>query len=92
MTGWNVEPMAVISTAHLPEDECTRADAGIQRGDLPLPGLAREESFIVSVVGETLDGFPVLNRVLCAAREEGFDWLMFDRDAPTVPGLPKFDW
>lgn len=92
--------VVTLSTSHM-----TRADdeaLGRNGYDIQLPmGVAcHDYGYIVSTnadnEGDEDERARYLSReliqVLDWARETGFRWFEFDRDAPCVDGLPTFEW
>jgi hypothetical protein len=95
-----IERTAVVSTAHLPEH--------LGMGDItsltPIAAEQLEDGFLVYVGSEeaapSLDDaedeerndVAIVLAVLDVARAAGCRWVRFDRDAPTVAGLPTWEW
>lgn len=83
------ERMAVLSTAHLSEEAGTSINDLID--NLGLIGMHREEGALASTTN-TETPHASLNICLSTARKQGYDWVLFDRDAPLVDGLPTYEW
>lgn len=84
-----IEPMLVLSTAHLDEQTCngwlrTAAIAVYEKADygwfIPVP-----EDEPESAPADLVACFALARSLHC-------DWLMFDRDADTHPILPVHEW
>lgn len=80
-----MEPMAVISTAHLLPDTMTWIEQG-GYGSACHPNEYGAFLYVGQDDGE--DTPPDLAAVLAAARAEGVVWVKFDADASTLDGLP----
>ena len=84
-----IAKMLVLSTGHLTADTCVYRCHGLigayEKG---------EYGWFVHVEGTaSLDEIPEdLAACLAFAIIEGCEWIMFDRDGPTVPELPTYDW
>jgi hypothetical protein len=89
----NTRRMLDISTAHISQETCDAATAKAITWANTGP---TEFGFIVYVHDERDDEtFNDLWDVIEFARAWGFEYVMFDRDAPHLPegsGLPVFDW
>ncbi|MGI1188744.1 hypothetical protein ACRCRN_32255 [Pseudomonas aeruginosa] len=85
--------MPVISTAHL--DEGT-AQLLFDRGDLCNWATVApyQEGFFVRFIDECHDQMPQCAKDvhLWLKREQLNGWVRFDRDWPTVEGLPAYEW
>lgn len=98
--------LAVVSTAHLPPSDLAAIEALLAlpvddrgRRSLELHGIAVE----AHACGFFLDTVAVLEderapevsthlwAILAAAEHAGCDWVLFDRDEPVDPDLPRFD-
>lgn len=84
-----IEPMLVLSTAHIAETTCNLflpeySGPAWRKGDY---------GWFVYVVEDDDRDLPT-DLVACftLAREKGAFWIMFDRDAPTLSALPTHDW
>ena len=86
-----IAKMLVLSTAHLTEATCNSYLPGwdgpaYQKGDygwfVPMFDHFRE----------CVDGADDLRACMEKAAALGCEWLMFDRDADQVDGLPVYDW
>ncbi len=82
------ETLAVISTGHITQDE---AQALTEGGAQDLNGMQREEGWMLST-RRAPEGYACLSYVLGYLKAQGFDWVLFDRDAECVPDLPTFEW
>ncbi|CAM3784743.1 hypothetical protein VRRI112168_00300 [Vreelandella rituensis] len=94
-----IEPMLVLSTGHLPENE----GSSNLHDSLPnrilddkLGGLIRDKSFMINTLvtehSDKLRHFPVAYSILSRARRGGIVWVMFDADGDFMDGLPTYDW
>jgi len=85
-----VEPMAIVSTAHLPPQEASEIiPAKIKRRELI--GMEREEGFLLCT--NQLDpDLVVMSSLLGFFKGRGFNWVMFDCDADMVDDLPEYEW
>lgn len=90
------EPMVVLSTAHLPEQEATHVEPALEAG--AFSGMRRDEGFLIhtGLGGERQRGrqseFPAMRRLCEEAAEAGVAWLLFDCDGPVLEGLPTYSW
>ena len=90
MTDTNIEQskMAIISTAHLTEN-CAKKISDS-------PSIATNEyCFFISTFDEqTQSKLYGQSLVDCVTylRDQGFDYICFDRDANTISFLPEYDW
>lgn len=86
--------MLVLSTAHVSEKTCSAAE----RGEiLWAMTSAAPFGFLSSIHEERVsEGADDLWDVLQFAHRHGYDYVLFDRDAPSLnpalTGLPVFDW
>lgn len=94
-TSQAIRLIADISTAHLSEADAQRLTAG----DTPtgLRVMDDEYGFLVAVppAGDEahLSRLPTtLHQCLSWAREQDAAFVLFDRDADPVEGLPTYDW
>lgn len=89
----NTRRMLDISTAHVTQATCDAATAKAISWANTGP---TEFGFVVYVHAERdEDTYDDLWAVIEFARAYGFDYVMFDRDAPHLPdgaGLPVHDW
>lgn len=97
-----MSPIPVISIAHLTEGEASRSprtwptttfehpDYGyiVHIGSFSYCWKAAE----VSPYHAGPEDWPGLMAVAAWAEGRGYDWVRFDRDADTVPGLPRWEW
>lgn len=85
------ERMAVLSTAHVTEEESRIIPEMLASGDLI--GMQRGEGWLLhtrmSNVSELL---PQLTYVLGFAAGQGFVWVLFDRDAEPSEEFEVHDW
>jgi hypothetical protein len=86
-----IEQMLVLSTAHLTEETC---NTFLPAWDGPAYQKGEYGWFVYGFYGfGNTDDLPTdLEAVLQYAMCCGVEWLMFDRDASTIPNLPTFDW
>lgn len=96
-----IEKMLTLSTAHVSEDTAALLEDTLQQtlGTAPFICFQKDDyGWFVHVpadvsMRESLDTFPEdLRTCMDHARAEGCTWLMFDRDADLVEGLPAYDW
>lgn len=85
--------MLVLSTAHLEEKTCNGylAEcpwAAFPKGDYGWFVYVPEDA----ATTETVDVPLGLRSVMHFARMRGYQWVMYDRDAPEIPDLPIYDW
>lgn len=87
------ERMAVISTAHLPENEAEEVSELIETG--AITGMKREYGWLIHTKPLSYPArvqVPHLNYVLGYLFARDFPWVMFDCDADKLPDIPAFDW
>lgn len=87
------ERMAVISTAHLPELEARYINKYIDMG--MLIGMHREAGWLIFVdkeIDNDIDELPNLTSIMQVLKEQGFIWVMFDRDAATTDIFTIYNW
>lgn len=83
-----IEPMLVLSTAHVTEHTCNTFLPQWQGPAWQKGGYG----WFLYVVDNT-DELPTdLEACLHLARSRGCFWVMLDRDAPAIIQLPTFDW
>jgi hypothetical protein len=85
--------MLVLSTAHITQETAEAMEAR----DLPFTCFANEYGFVVSAKNFETETFkPSIPEDLAKVQEyalaNGCTYIMLDRDAPQVDGLPVFDW
>lgn len=91
---------AVISTGHLPEDECNKATQELSIGFDVNPTQAEAENmmgFAVELTDEKahnnhLSEFPTVMRLVQKFRRLGYNYLRFDQAGDVIKGLKLFDW
>lgn len=84
-----IAKMLVLSTAHLTPECCNEH---LKNNDGPWYEKA-DYGWFVHVVTEGWEEFPSsLLDCLGHAENLGCEWVMFDRDAPTIPDLTIYDW
>lgn len=93
--------MFSLSTAHLTKET---ADWLWENTDVPIPAYAKTLSdgdipgYFVCVTGwdddeETVRALPEdLKAILRIAKQDGYDWIVLDRDEVPYSGLPTYDW
>ncbi|WP_059040644.1 DUF5983 family protein [Paenibacillus rubinfantis] len=88
-----IRNMLELSTAHI-SSETNQWLSGDEHGTLIVYDKHIYGYWIlVPEAGKNLDGVPSeLQDILRLAVAEGCSWVMFDSDAPTVDGIPVFDW
>ena len=101
-----ISGLAVLSTAHMAFEERSAIEALIAaativdgRHTIAFHGIAVEPhsfGFFLNTGLVVEDKRPdevsdTLWHILNAAERQGCDWVLFDRDEPTSPGLPLFD-
>lgn len=79
----------VISTAHLPAEEASSLTHAFNGRNAM--GFLREEGFMV-YHDNRLPDLPCLSFILGYMKAKGYDWVMFDRDAGTLPVFESFQW
>jgi hypothetical protein len=90
----NVEPMLVVSTAHLTEAEAKSID----NGTAPIsPTFERDEGWQFTYDEmHPDDPDATLSQTLIEVRQRAFDlkcdWVMFDCDAPVIADIETHDW
>ena len=82
-----IESMLVLSTAHLTPETC---NSFLPAWDGPAWAKGDFGWFVYTANGDTLP--TDLEGCFHLAWHKGIDWIMFDRDAPTIAALPVFDW
>ena len=93
MRGADIEAVAVLSTAHLPQHEARTIEALIAEN--VLIGMQREEGFMLfNRQSNKLEDYSLdnLHFLLNLAQHESVDWLMFDRDGPELPSIKTWHW
>lgn len=85
------ETLAVISTAHLTEEEWQVLDQLLKEPDPGINAMGREEGALV-YTDQIVVEVPRLNFVLGFLLAKGFQWVLFDHDAEPTEGLETFDW
>lgn len=85
----------VISTGHVSERDSTLITQGIE--ERTINGMQREEGWLIHIETNLKDSkfassIPSLVQVLTHFSNNGFHWVMFDRDAGHVLGLPAYEW
>lgn len=89
------EPMAVLSTGHIPESEGKKLTAYIKDGKVI--GADFEHGWSLWVYQNQdglLEEIPHVLNLLRLAKEQDVAWLLLDSDAEVVESdsLPVFDW
>jgi len=81
-----------LSTAHLTPDTASRLDNEPPHA-WPVSGGATAYGFFIYAHDQN-DGLIPEDLWLCCetARQQGCSYLLFDRDADVLPGLPVHDW
>jgi len=100
-----VERVAVLSTGHVTKEDCEKLDQDFQRSEHALIVYVKDEyGFWVyvpsdqAVFAETHQNAQQAGyseaflHIFTLARNQGCIWLMLDRDAEQIDGLPQFDW
>ncbi|NKX37329.1 hypothetical protein HGG70_05195 [Rhodobacteraceae bacterium R_SAG4] len=88
----NIERILVLSTAHMSEEESKLFE---ETQHMLIPAFKRDEGFIfhTSTVGICYDKLsPGWAQIYQIATERNCAWIMFDRDADVIDGIPTFDW
>ena len=85
--------LAALSTAHLTEDtaKALTAGAGSKEVDEPLVAVFEYGYFVSCLIGGP-SRYADLEVVRKWARENGYGYVLIDRDASTVDGLDTYDW
>jgi hypothetical protein len=88
-----------LSTGHLPQQVCNQLNSyeGVTAYELSDHGwlcyVPEDPEAHANDYGVDGDGVPsTLLRLQVIARAAGCDYLLFDRDAARIPGLPRYDW
>lgn len=90
-----VEPMLVVSTAHLTREDAQRLDEGTHAYK---ETFKRDEGYVFHTRNhanpDACCGDPSESMLLCFRRADslGCDWLMFDCDADVIEDIPHHDW
>lgn len=99
----HIEPMWVLSTAHIPLHESQALpDIETSRSDLPFPARVIPHSYgwLVHVRTDDFDEvvsglnttFPALLTVMLHVHEAGGVWLNLDQDGAVLEQLPTYTW
>lgn len=92
MTPPTIERALVLSTGHLTPETTLRIG---DNGEDIWPTLRREEGFLIFVPTDALEFQKApadLMEVMRYAKELKVEWVLFDRDGPTVKQLPHYEW
>jgi len=94
-----IEKMLTLSTAHVTADTAAQLDDRLHQmlGTAPFICFQKDDYgwfvHVPAVPDPRHEQIPPdLNACMAMARAEGCTWLMFDRDADPVEGLPTYDW
>lgn len=89
-----IEPMLVLSTGHLTKDTCNSFLPGYLGPCFEKANDGDRYGWWVYVVEDDPDNEVPTDLRMCMelARSVNCCWIMFDRDAASVDGLPTFDW
>ncbi|WP_267381490.1 MULTISPECIES: hypothetical protein [unclassified Sphingomonas] len=84
-----IEPMLILSTAHLTEETCN-----LFLADYAGPAWRKGDYGWFVYVPEDADSElpPDLTACLALAREKAAFWVMFDRDEAQIEELPAYEW
>jgi len=87
-----IEPMLVISTAHVKQPDAEWLDQMAYCDGGPVVYAKGEYGWLIPTTLSDADYPEAVRAGLAYARTLGCDWLMYDRDADTVDALPSFEW
>ena len=99
--GFEVAEICTLSTSHLQQEDSAFLCEQANSGNPVLIAYENEHWIMVLVYEEdfrtklgTLQGFisPNLYNLLLRMNDLGVEWVKLDRDGPTHPSLPTFDW
>jgi hypothetical protein len=101
-SNFEIHRMLVVSTAHCTEEEAERFtsfyELGSDENHQWMASFVRDEGWIVYTDqyfrrDHGFDGLSDgLRGILEIAYEQGVDWVMFDRDADLILGVPFYEW
>jgi hypothetical protein len=89
MTPLPTESIAVISTAHVPEEEAQALQELMELGRTK--GWLRRSGFMLWT-GRVEPELPFTTYLLGYARSQGHEWLLLDADGEKLEELSQFDW